>query len=707
MRNTNGRLTFAATAILAMTALAQASVPTNGYLVTVDTSSVNGQTGAIDLQFNAGALTSENACVTISNFSSDGTLGTAPAPTSTVTGTLDTSLTINNGPGGCSTPAVTYTSSTVNEYTQPITFGNTLSFFVVLNGPGVTAPVPGTYNSGSSFGVAFTDGGAAALTGDASNFAGTITLNPDGSATTAGLAGPGNTTSLVTIQAAELVTVGTLPTGRSFTVDTKPYTADQTFAWAIGSQHTLAVTSPQGTNGTRYTFSKWSDQSTSISDTVTVATGTTTYTANFDTSYLLTTAASPSAEGSVGVGTASPTGDGYYPASTVVNLTATPASSGYKFVNWTGNVADANNASTTVTMSAPESVTANFAENDVNVTVGTSVAGLSYTVDSVPFTASHQFTWQVGTLHTIATTSPQGSNGTRYTFTGWSDGLGISHQVTASSSVTSYTASFSTSYLLTVGVTPSTTYGTVGVSSTSTPVSGYYPAGAQVTLTATPASVTYKFVNWTGTTTTTTNPLTVTMNSPVSETANFTLNQISVTVGTNVSGLSFSVDGTTYTASKMLTWTIGDMHTIATTTPQILAASGGYAFSSWSDSGAISHTVTAAAATTSYTATFNQTATSVTVTQTLRAIGYNKNTRVSSYNYTITNNSKTTIAGPIQVVLLTPNDPGVNNSGIVQGHPYWTINASIPPKNTVGVILEVVTPSPSPMLTLGVYSGHF
>jgi len=42
-----------------------------------------------------------------------------------------------------------------------------------------------------------------------------------------------------------------------------------------------------------------------------------------------------------------------------VNLTAT-ANTGFAFSSWTGSVANANSASTTVTMSAPKSVTANF-----------------------------------------------------------------------------------------------------------------------------------------------------------------------------------------------------------------------------------------------------------------------------------------------------------------------------------------------------------
>jgi hypothetical protein len=85
-----------------------------------------------------------------------------------------------------------------------------------------------------------------------------------------------------------------------------------------------------------------------------VTAGTTSYTATFNTAYLLTTAANPTNGGTV----APPSGT-YYAANTVVNLSATP-NPNYAFYNWTGNVANANSASTTVTMTAPQSVTANF-----------------------------------------------------------------------------------------------------------------------------------------------------------------------------------------------------------------------------------------------------------------------------------------------------------------------------------------------------------
>jgi len=57
----------------------------------------------------------------------------------------------------------------------------------------------------------------------------------------------------------------------------------------------------------------------------------------------------------------------YYATGTLVNLTAT-ANTGFAFSNWTGSVANANSASTTVTMSAPKSVTANLTPNGPTTT---------------------------------------------------------------------------------------------------------------------------------------------------------------------------------------------------------------------------------------------------------------------------------------------------------------------------------------------------
>ena len=155
------------------------------------------------------------------------------------------------------------------------------------------------------------------------------------------------------------VTIGTSPAGLSFTVDGTTYTSAQTLTWTIGTSHALTTTSSQTpTAGTQYTFASWSD-SGAISHSVTASSGTTSYTASFTTSYQLTTAVSPT-----GGGTVSPGTGGYYASGMSVPLVATP-NTGYVFSSWSGPVASASSASTTVTMSAPESVMANFQTSTV------------------------------------------------------------------------------------------------------------------------------------------------------------------------------------------------------------------------------------------------------------------------------------------------------------------------------------------------------
>ena len=65
--------------------------------------------------------------------------------------------------------------------------------------------------------------------------------------------------------------------------------------------------------------------------------------------------------------------------------------------------------------------TAAFTQNPVQVTVQTNPAGLSFTVDGTTYTSAQTFSWQPGSSHTIATTSPQsGGTGVRYVWTNWS-----------------------------------------------------------------------------------------------------------------------------------------------------------------------------------------------------------------------------------------------------------------------------------------------
>jgi uncharacterized delta-60 repeat protein len=152
-----------------------------------------------------------------------------------------------------------------------------------------------------------------------------------------------------------------------------------------------------------------------------------------------------------------------------------------------------------------------------NVTVQTAPAGLQITVDGLNFTAPQNFNWVAGSNHTIATTSPQGSGGTRNVFANWSDGGAISH-VVAPTVPTTFTANFTTQFLLTLGVSPSGG-GTIGTNPSSG--DGFYNSGTLVQLSAFP-SFGFTFNTWSGDATGSTNPINVVMNGPKSVTANFT-----------------------------------------------------------------------------------------------------------------------------------------------------------------------------------------
>ena len=162
------------------------------------------------------------------------------------------------------------------------------------------------------------------------------------------------------------ITIQTFPEGLQFTVDGgAAQSAPQTLNLTQGS-HTITAASPQaGATGSRYEFSSWSDGTTTTTDTITVGTSGVTYTATFTTQYQLTVAASPAAGGTVTPATGS-----FYNSGTAVNISATP-NSGYGFNNWTGPVGSAASVSTTVTMIAPETVTANF-------TAATTTSGLAF-----------------------------------------------------------------------------------------------------------------------------------------------------------------------------------------------------------------------------------------------------------------------------------------------------------------------------------------
>jgi len=148
-------------ALVLLSACSAAAGPIS-YLVTVDTSSVNGNSGFLDFQFNSDP-TSQAASAAISSFNAvGGTLGAGPLP----------------GP-------LTFTIPGNNDNFQPFTYGTSFSFVLSLSGPALSSP-DGT-GLGIIFGLGLYDGTLTAiLTDQGSGFAGTVEVNSDGTTTATG-----------------------------------------------------------------------------------------------------------------------------------------------------------------------------------------------------------------------------------------------------------------------------------------------------------------------------------------------------------------------------------------------------------------------------------------------------------------------------------------------------------------------------------------
>jgi hypothetical protein len=147
------------------------------YDVTIDTSSITGTAGSLDLNFNPGPLVTQAANLQILGFTSNGTIVNCAAniqgfcPTGDVSGTLPSALAFDN-------------STVFNDYFAGFTFGSTLFFQVSFYGPALSSP-DGVSTSGSTFAFSmFSDaaGTSPVLTTDTTNgFAFTVNVNLDGS----------------------------------------------------------------------------------------------------------------------------------------------------------------------------------------------------------------------------------------------------------------------------------------------------------------------------------------------------------------------------------------------------------------------------------------------------------------------------------------------------------------------------------------------
>ena len=272
------------------------------------------------------------------------------------------------------------------------------------------------------------------------------------------------------------------------------------------------------------------------------------------------------------------------------------------------------------------------------VTITSNPPGLQVTVDGSLVTTPQTYNWPLRSTHTVSVDSnAQTLNGVTYTYGRWNDDGAATHTITvlpgngevafpaSKPAVTVYMASFIQLVPYTMTVYPTGT-GTITPSPApqSYPgVSGvYFTARQQVTLTATPnpGQNFYQYINspyWLpgGLSI---NPKTFVVmddGTPINTTTYFTPTSSPIfTIDSSPHGPNFYVvvDGNYWPAPTSFSpfynsaWNVGTNHTIAVDNPEYpWSFATRFAFGSWSDGGAVSHSITAPASSTNYTASLD------------------------------------------------------------------------------------------------------
>ncbi|MGB5925420.1 MAG: CFI-box-CTERM domain-containing protein, partial [Dehalococcoidia bacterium] len=322
-----------------------------------------------------------------------------------------------------------------------------------------------------------------------------------------------------------------------------------------------------------YRFVEWTGDVGTIADVYDATTtitmnGDYAITANFVRQYNLSTS-------STAGGTVTTPGQGTftYDDGTVVSLVATPTS-GYRFVNWTGNVgtiADVYDATTTITMNGDYAITANFIIRQYTLTTS-STAGGTVTPPGVGTR-----TYDAGTVVSLVATPTSG-----YRFVNWTGSVGtIANVNAASTTITmnsnySVTANFVAIYDLSISSTE-------GVSVIE-PGEGVftYDEGTVVHLVA-EAEEGYRFDEWTGDVGTIADvyaaTTTINMNGDYSITANFEQvppSQVYPTVTTQA-----ATNITTSSTTLNMSYTVGDFSPVEVRFAYKKSTDSAWSYTAW------------------------------------------------------------------------------------------------------------------------------
>jgi len=225
----------------------------------------------------------------------------------------------------------------------------------------------------------------------------------------------------------------------------------ESFWWDEGSSHSFEFYSPLAVGiDKRYVWTSTEGLSVLQGGSVTVESPGT-VSASYEMQYLVLFSVSPPMGG-----TTTPSGGGWYDFGAEIAISAT-ANLGYAFSTWTVNnpsflVTDPSSAFTAVVVSGAGAVSANFIPVLVSVTIASTPQGFNFVrVDGYMVMTPATFYWEAGTTHILEAVSPVGgSAGTRYIWTGWSNGRPQTHTYVTPGTPEIVVASYRTQYYLDV-----------------------------------------------------------------------------------------------------------------------------------------------------------------------------------------------------------------------------------------------------------------
>ena len=246
----------------------------------------------------------------------------------------------------------------------------------------------------------------------------------------------------------------------------------------------------------------------------------------------------------------------------------------------------------------------------VNISVSTSPSGMSYSVDGQFYTGPFSAVWPIGSKHVLSVvvlTQDELQNKTRSTFGGWQSGSttlpgGSTITVTADPAQPSFQAIFGVQYALDIiyfacpDPNNCQSSGTIYVNNSpiTSDIEMYMDANSSAVLTAVP-NPGYIFTGWTPGAHQTIQGVvdTVSLTEPVIVRPTFQPTR-NVNLVTVPAGLKVYADATMVPTPSTIQWGMNTTHSVGAVSPQQATDGTWWAFQSWSDNGAATHSYTVA-----------------------------------------------------------------------------------------------------------------